>query len=460
MGRGRGVARGLLGGIGLALATAALAVEDGARRESAPAVEDGAPPEGARAVEDGAPPEGATLGWTELLALRELLPPEIWRHRDRFFHPDMRMRIGPARRLYTPPRSFAEATARNAGRARLDADGNLHGHTPGEGLPFPPETIDPAAPDAALRWAWNLARRHRGAGPRGRFRLVDLPENRGAARTTTGEWFQLVPGGADSSFVAGGRFHEPAPVRHLAWRQRRPREASLEASLPDETFVYLPGARKVRRAAGGWVDGLFAPNYRSPSAPGAPGGAGGGRGIAATEPLRRGWLGLALRPNAYRWRWLGEREVLAPLNAARAGYPLAPGRSWGPSGLSAADDRWERRRAVVIQGALREPGQGFATLTLYVDAQTQQPLYLATRDGAGRLVETGILLHRYSDDLEGYPPGAGGERASVFDPVAAVFVEPRGGSGWRRESYDALSSPPHDAELQRLTGPGFLDRGR
>ena len=429
-------------GLGLA---AALALGPGAAAAAA-----------AETPEARPPPEGALVGWKELLGLRAWLPPEVWRHRDRFFHTAMQLQIGPQQRDYPVPRAFREAS----GGARLDTDGNLHGHTPGSGLPFPPEAIDPAAPDAGLRWAWNMARRHRGAGPRGSFLLVDLPDRVGGVQNYLGEWFQLVPGGDDASFTAGGRFLEPAPVRHLAWQQRRPRAAAAQWSLPDETFVYLPSARKVRRAAGVWVDGFFTPNYRSPVGPSAPGGAVGGTGLAATDPLRRGWLGLALRPNAYIWRLAGEREVLAPINVARPGYPLSP-RGWGKSGLSPADDRWELRRAVVIEGVLREPRARVSAVTLYVDAQTLQPLYYASRSAGGRLLETGILLHRFSGDVEGYPPGVGGTAAAVFDPVAAVFVETGdGGSGWRRESYDVISTPPSDAERRRLTGPEYLGRGR
>ena len=71
-----------------------------------------------------------------------------------------------------------------------------------------------------------------------------------------------------------------------------------------------------------------------------------------TENLRRGFTGLALRPNAYVWRVQGEREVLAPINVTRGGYPEDRERNFGPSGLSVGNDRWDVRYAVVIQGAL------------------------------------------------------------------------------------------------------------
>ena len=93
-----------------------------------------------------------------------------------------------------------------------------------------------------------------------------------------------------------------------------------------------------------------------------------------SEYLRRGFATLSLRPNAYVWRLLGEREVLAPINSSHDGYPTDPERNFGPSGLSIASDRWDVRQAVVIEGLARFRDQ-FKTLTVYVDYQTQQPLY-------------------------------------------------------------------------------------
>ena len=76
--------------------------------------------------------------------------------------------------------------------------------------------------------------------------------------------------------------------------------------------------------------------------------------IHVTENLRRGFTGIAHRPNAYAWRVRGYREVLAPINSARSGYPAHPDRNFGPSGLSVGSDRWDVRYAVILEGAARE----------------------------------------------------------------------------------------------------------
>ena len=130
--------------------------------------------------------EGMQLSYNDVLLLGTLLPVEVWRNRNAFFHEGMRMEIGPCHRRYPLPGFYAGATELHAGKARLDTDGNLTGHV--AGLPFPPETIDTEAGDAGVRWAWNVERRYRGAGPSGRFRIVDMPSRMGGIQTYEGRW--------------------------------------------------------------------------------------------------------------------------------------------------------------------------------------------------------------------------------------------------------------------------------
>lgn len=446
-------------------------------------------PGGGRA-EDAAPVrirEGMLLTYQDMLLLGSLIPVEVWRNRESFFHDGMKLEVGPCHRRYPVPEFYRQATEKFRGQPRIDDDGSLLDYQ--AGLPFPQETIDPEANDAGIRWAWNMERRYRGAGPSGSFRIVDMPSRLGSVQTYEGNWFfaqtghradlpesgYSEPSVEERSWVAGGEFLEPTNARFLAWRQLRPRRVDSNFSSPDDTFVYVPTMRKMRRAASTWVDGVYVPRYRisgDSGGGGLPVGNGGefgvgvisptaGESIATTENLSRGFTGISIRPNAYQWRVLAEREVLAPINITRTGYPGNPDRNYGPSGLSVGSDRWDVRWAVVIQGAIKERGRDYDLLTLFVDYQTLQPLYVITKRRKGaRLVEVGILLHRFSGDDSRYPAWAEGVKAEVFDPVAAVFFDAAdGGSGWRREAYDVLSVPRDETELRRMSQPSFLSRG-
>ena len=429
---------------------------------------------------------GAVLEHPALPSLRALLPSEVWRHRDVFFFDGMRLTIGACHRRYATSQDFAAASREHAGRARLDGAGNLEDHV--AGLPFAPESIDARASDAGARWAWNLERRYRGAGPAGSFRIVDLPDERVLETRTHAQVFEgsffLVQTSARAdlsghqerasrrnNWVAGGEFREPPGALGLAWRQYRSLAASHDSARPDDVFVYLPDLRKLRRAAGVRSDGMFVPRYRAAGLgnasvlPYAQGGrlgaveAGHASALAAAEDIERGFTGVALRPNAWAWRVVAEREVLAPLNARVPGWPLREGRNYGPRGLSLASDSWDARWAVVIEGAARAPDVPLPRVTYWVDAQTAQPLYVIRRSASGALREVGVLAHRYSGDAPRYPTFPNGETANVFDPVAAAFLTLPSG-GWRRESWDAQSLPLEASELRALLSTDALTRGR
>jgi len=431
--------------------------------------------------------EGSALGYSDLLALRELIPAEVWSHRNAFFSAGMLMEIGPCHRRYPLPADFAAATQRFASQVSLDADGNLRGYV--AGTPFPPESIAVDEPAAGTKWAWNLEYRNRGAGPRGHFRITDMPSRAGGVQVYTGEFFHLrtshradlaesaftQPGSEGKLWISGGRFDTPSDARHLAWRQMRSTEADRQFSEPDDTFVYTPMMRKVRRAATAWVDGMYTPSYRAGDS-GSGGSIATGSGgyaptgavsltsalsHAATEHLAVGFNDLSMRPNAYRWRLREMREVLAPINGVRAGYPENPIRNYGTSGLVLGSDRWEVRYAAVIEGKTRNRERGFDTLIIYVDHQTQLPLYLITRREGGLIVDIGIPVHRFNGDVASDAARSGVDPVPVFDPVAAAYYRAaNGGSGWRRESYDVKSTAPSRSELQEMTTTDTLIRGR
>lgn len=460
----------------------------------------GLPPEGSCPTVGGAMPgsagedvqplllqEGLAITLQQMPALRMLVPPEVWDLRGAFFHEGMRMEIGPCHRRFPLPEAYVAATATHAAKAKLDDEANLEGYV--AGLPFPPDSIDADRPDAGARWAWNLALRDRGVGPHGKFRLTDFPTRLGGTETYIGSFFLLqLAGRADLAsngyrendapkdfFAAGGRFDEPFAARHLAWRQLRPLASFDDYEKVDDIFVYVPTMRKARRAAAPWVDGLYFPRYAAAGDTGGgavPFGAGtygptesiapnAGLSIAQTESTRRGLTGLILRPNAFIWKYGGERDVLAPLNGSRPGWPESPDRNFGESGLSVASDRWDLRHAVVIDGIARDSGGDAPRLRVYVDWQTQQPLYWITRKRNGLVQSVGILVHRYAGDVPGYPAWPDGSPARVFDPVAASFVETQeGGTGWRRESYGVRSVPTDDMDVRAWSSTDALQRGR
>ena len=423
-----------------------------------------------------------------LAVLENYLPRFIYENRERFFHEGMRLEIGPCFRDYAPPAFFQEATAKFRGQARLHEDGGLEAYT--AGLPFAPETIEPEDEKAGLAWLWNVEHRYQGAGFRGKFRVTDLVGRIGRAEPFEGEMFKLlVSGRADlaergyaikeskgKQWVAGGLFYKPFDAREYAWRQYRDLEMLVEAKRSDDLHAYLPQWRRVRRLPAQQIEGLYMPSFSVGVQPNQQllvgtgdgagvAGVGGVGGVGATiETKRSGYEGLEFRPMLYQVRVMGIHDVLSPINIGEAVYPDAPERDFGPWGLSFADDRWDLRRALVLEGVANDAG-GFSDtnrMILYVDLQTLQPIYMATFNAADRMSNVGIYAGRWSEDHADYPrwPDDPERPVRVIDSVGAAFANLSEAGSWRRESWDNKATPPEDKQIRRMLSVNQLTKRR
>jgi len=450
-------------------------------------------PSGGLRPKPGAPAEdvttlpfatGDTLDVERLPVLERYLPEFVWPNRERFFYEGMRLEIGPCFRDYRPPGFFEQATAGGRGTAKLTRDGGLEGY--GAGLPFHPDDIAPDSPQAGLAWLWNVQYRYQGAGFRGRFRMTDLVGRTGRAEPFEGEMFKLItahradrpgyaaPGAKGRTFVAGGLFSRPFDAREYAWRQFRPVEMEVDAGRSDDLHAYLPQWRRVRRVNAARTEGLYMPSFAVSMAPTSvlPAGAGGqvqaiqvptdAGGTIQTK--RSGYEGLEFRPLLYDVKAVGLHDVLTPINSVTSGYPDSPDREFGPWGLSFASDRWDLRRALVLDLRKKE-GVGSeieARQILYVDLQTLHPLYVATFDEKGEMTNVGMYVGRWSEDREGYPrwPDDPERPVRVIDSVGAAFANLAERGSWRRESWTNVSTPPPDDEVKRLLSVTQLTKRR
>jgi len=401
---------------------------------------------------------GEVVQMSQLPRLRGWLPDEVWERREQFFFEGMQLEIGPCYRRFPEPSYFTDATAANAGRASLDAEGNLSGFS-GNGLPFALNALDESAPDAAARLAWDYRYRYQASGFRGDFRITQITKGGRDLEAFSGTFFYLplygVPGGEEGDgrerFAAGGTFHSPEVARGLAWRQYQLKTADADYKASDDVFVYVPDDRKVRRSPAHSAEGVYVPSFTRARSVGNVGMSLpdgqisnlGNAAMSAAEPLREGFVGLLIRPNAYTWKIGGARDVLAPANVRASGYPPDPSRNFGPSGLSLASDRWDVRRAVELDGVREVPEGDIARVALWIDALTLQPLYWITRRASGAVVEVGIFAHRWSaDDAASARWQGTGDGFGVMLPVAQSFTVAGQGGGWRRESFLLASEPP------------------
>ena len=418
---------------------------------------------------------GEVIDGARMPLIQSYLPPPIWENRERFFFDGMQLEVGACFSDYAPSASFGAATEKFKGQAHLQDDGGLAEQV--AGLPFAPETIAVDDPQAGTKWAWNFVARWQAGGFRGRFRTVDLIGH-GTAEPYEGEIWQRelgwradraddgyrVPDTDTLLWVAGGRMLEPFLAREFAWHQYRDVASATDRERSDDMHVYVPSMRKVDRAPATGLDGLFVPSFAVGASAGdnslAPGAQeesaaiGGSNGAESVRilPKRSGFEGLELRPQFHSFRVLGTQDVLAPINAVKPAYPTDLARDFGPYGLSWASDRWDLRRALVLEAiprkGIEQGDEEVARSVLWLDLQTLYPLYYASYDAKGEPIDVGYYVGRWTK----------GER--VIDPVGQAFANLRLRASWRRESWQVESTPESDGKVRQAISLKNLNKGR
>jgi Protein of unknown function (DUF1329) len=169
-------------------------------------------------------------------------------------------------------------------------------------------------------------------------------------------------------------------------------------------------------------------------------------------PKRSGFEGLEIRPQFHSFRVLGTQDVLAPINAVKPAYPADSARDFGPYGLSWASDRWDLRRALVLESVPRaglERGDPeLARSVVWLDLQTLYPLYYASYDAKGEPIDVGYYVGRWS------------ESERVVDRVGQAFANLRLRASWRRESWQVVSTPESDGKARQAISLKNLNKGR
>ncbi len=400
------------------------------------------------ATTDAVPPPfrvGEILDENKTAALKDFVPEELWANRERFFYDGMQLEIGPCYRDYAPPAFFARATAEFRGQARLSAAGELENHQ--AGLPFAPESIDPNDPQAALLWAWNWVSRYQAGGSFGEFRISLLA--RDLQQRFTGRYFFVPLTGRADRRSDLYRFPSPLTARWAAGGESTNLDTGEECQFrqyavgkrsPD-FFVWNSAARKVTRET--------APDSES----------------ALTACLAGASIGGGLflhgeSPELHDWRLVGVRDVLAPINARAPVYPVDKGRGFGPAGVSFASDRWELRRAIVLEGRFKHGafGDGVRRFVWYLDLQTLAPLYYAAYRAEGMPGGLGYFVGRWSEDRSDYPrwPDDPARPVRVIDPVASALIDWNDQDSVLVEHWNTVSLPSDEEKLARSLSQSSL----
>jgi hypothetical protein len=399
---------------------------------------------------------GDVFGYENVDALERYLPKEFWDNRDFFFYEGMKLTIGQVHADYTPSDAYQNATKANTGKAKLGTDGSLSGYVSGQ--PFP-DVDCKGDPDAGIKVAWNFDHRWDGEGGATKYiysywdRGERLPlYYEGKSRrvwlsgrvepeyaATNGDVFR----GEQRKRAFGIEVEAPFDSRGLTLLTYRYKgsEKPLAGAQNDDTWVYSPSLRRVRRISSA---------QRSDA-------------VAGTDFTFDDLFSFDGIPPQYTWKCLGTQEVIAPMNSQVKGYPYDENHNFGPFGLSFADDTWDLRKAIVIELAPKAPDHPYSKKTIYIDQQSMEPLYSFAYDRKGELWKLIWHNHRWSDD-PGFPEYAGWPGVDPprdITPVSDVVVNVQTGTGNRIEYWDR-NGMPFDSKgaLRRYIDQNRLTKGR
>jgi hypothetical protein len=426
----------------------------------------GAQEEAAEDVVPGFPfQEGDVVGFEQLDKLKDYLPPEFWKNREYFFYEGMQLQVGPTMRDYTEPPVYLEATEKFHAQAKLGKDGALEGYVAGR--PFPGDIDCKGDPQAGLKIIWNFTKSWTGDGATSTYfysywdRGEQLPlYYEGTAKSiqlsNRVEPYYLEQDGdifknekrlsafgieVDAPFDARG-------ILVMTYRYKAA-DAPLDKAKNDDTWVYLPDLRRVRRISSAQRTDAVA-------------------GTDFTFDDLRSFSGI---PPQYTWACLGEQKVVAPMNTAVLAYPYTEDHNFGPYGLSYADDRWELRDAWIVSFDPRNDDHPYARKDIWIDKQTYQPLYSFAYDRKQELWKIIWHNHRWSEDWhEGDPRAKDGDWYKGWEAVeqprdvrviSDMIINTQTGTGNRIEFWDSHGSPlPTKGKIRRYIDIGRLNKGR
>jgi hypothetical protein len=411
--------------------------------------------------------EGDVITYEVMDKLKEYLPPEFWENREYFFYEGMELEIGPFFREYEGNEVYEAATRKYAGQARVGKDGAIENYTAGR--PFTTEEIDcKGDPDAGVKIIWNFAKTWNGSGhkavwsytywDRGEqlplyyegqargIRMMNLPE---AQYDDSGH---NIFANEKRGMITGVEVVEPFDARGIMILSYRyiSADGPLDQAKNDDTWVYLPDLRRVRR---------ISTAQRTDSV----------QGTDFTQDDLRSFSGI---PPQYTWECLGEQKVLGPMNQKHLGYPYSEDYNYGTYGFSFANDRWELRDTFLIRMDPLNDDHPYSRKDIYVDKNTFEPLYSFAYDRREELWKIIWHNHRYSEDWKGndplekdgiwYKPWEGiGDEVRDLRLTTDIIVNVQTGTGNRIEFTDNHGTPlPSKGKIRRYIDIGRLSRGR
>lgn len=340
---------------------------------------------------------GTTIAKDSWEAATEYLPPEIL---DKIKAGELSFRVQATTDLPVSD-AYIQATKRYAEHAKLGVNGELEGYV--SGLPFP--VLSDQDQQAGLKAAWNM--RHRDFGDImqvwNTFRLVT---EAGSAEREIENYYvvhygmhrPIVNGTNPNKWESDGIllkefFHVLAPFdlkNTMSIKLRYARDR-----VNDDNWVYSPASRKIRKMIIKQDEASYDSGF-----------------------LNEDFFGYWGYIRACNWKFLGSRQMLAPVGAKMPSTTFGGRGNWYPV------DPWELREMIVLECTPAAHGHMYSKRVLYIDQQMFVPVYVLFYDQEGKHQKT--LFELYGNPQ--FNPGNEHVRVPVWVGESMIDYEEKLGS--------------------------------
>ncbi|HZC44907.1 MAG TPA: DUF1329 domain-containing protein [Candidatus Acidoferrum sp.] len=317
----------------------------------------------------------------------------------------MTMTIVPTDRLEWPP-PYKSATEKYSAQVQLAPDGTLKNYK--AGLPFP--LVDATDPQAALKVMWNFSYRPLYTDDAisknveiGSFRPGSAPAdpvahftigNVGFYNNTGRTEVNPIPTNPDAT-NAGIRYRfgaypflEPSEMRGFGFIRYR----SLDPKIEDNSWMMNPRERRARRASSTELSdvlGIFSAGA---------GAQGAGAATYASNLDPDSFFGFGAKIEDFNYRFLGEKPMLAVVNAANSPAKACP----TDGGRTICPENWEMRRLYVIEADAKQTSvlgssPSIPKRIFYIDSEGWFITASDQYDHDGKLWKTIATFNAYRD---------------------------------------------------------------
>ncbi len=307
----------------------------------------------------------------------------------------LKIAVAPYRKVELP-RLYREATEKYAAQVKISPDGrDLFNYV--AGLPFP--TIDPNDPLAGAKVMWNHEQKPAYIDNVGTEWITELVNTKGEMERTYGSQY------GRRMMWTGRLYTEPKPViaHNPAIRYTEqfgplfmPNDLKgasaltfryLPMDVPDDSYMYLPELRRVRRISVANRSDAF---------------------WGSDIDLDSVW-GFASKVSYWTFRLLAEKEILATVHSGKYGdravWCAEPDGASGVLAFFPCNINWEKRPVYVVEGIPTAFSQySYSKRIIYVDKEFWHVNFSEMYDSGGELWKCWWNIFHYSrQPYAGYP---------------------------------------------------------